>query len=65
MPLTTKNFSRAWQGNFFSHILQTWQICFFFVDIQMILLSLLDTFDCLEIEKNEKAFLSRYSELLD
>ena len=63
MPLTTKNFSRVWQGNFFSHILQTWQICFFFVDVQMILLPLFDKSDCLEIEKNEKAFLSRYSEL--
>ena len=63
MPLTIKNFSRAWQGHFLSQALQTWQICFFFVDVQMILLSYLDTSDCLEIEKNEKAFLSRYSEL--
>ena len=65
MPLTIKNFSRAWQGHFLSQALQTWQICFFFVDVQMILLSYLDTSDCLEIEKNEKAFLSRYSELFD
>ena len=63
MPLTIKNFSRAWQGHFLSQALQTWQICFFLVDVQMILLSYLDTSDCLEIEKNEKAFLSRYSEL--
>ena len=65
MPLTNKNFSRAWQGHFLSQALQTWQICFFFVDVQMILLPYLDTSDCLEIEKNEKAFLSRYSELFD
>ena len=65
MPLTIKNFSRAWQGHFLSQALQTWQICFFFVDVQMILLSYLDTSDCLEIEKNKKAFLSRYSELFD
>ena len=65
MPLTIKNFSRAWQGHFLSQALQTWQICFFFVDVKMILLSLLETFDCLKVEKNEKAFLSRYSELLD
>ena len=65
MPLTIKNFSRAWQGHFLSQALQTWQICFFFVDVQMILLSYLDTSDCLEIEKNEKAFLSRYSELFE
>ena len=63
MPLTIKNLSRALQGHFLSQVLQTWQICFFFVDVQMILLSYLDTSDCLEIEKNEKAFLSRYSEL--
>ena len=63
MPLTIKNFSRAWQGHYLSQALQTWQICFFFVDVQMILLSYLDTSDCLKIEKNEKAFLSRYSEL--
>ena len=31
----------------------------------MILPSLLETFHCLKVEKNEKAFLSRYSELLD
>ena len=60
MPLTIKNFSRAWQGHFLSQALQTWQICFFFVDVQMILLSYLDTSDCLEIEKNVKVFLSRY-----
>ena len=65
MPLTIKNFSRAWQGYFLSQALQTWQICFFFVDVKMILLLVLDTFDCLKVEKNEKAFLSRYSELLD
>ena len=64
MPLTIKNFSRAWQGHFLSQALQTWQICFFFVDVQMILLSYLDTSDCLEIEKNEKAFHSSCSELL-
>ena len=63
MPLTIKNFSRAWQGHFLSQALQTWQICFFFVDVKMILLPYLDASDCLEIEKNEKAFLSRYSEL--
>ena len=65
MPLTIKNFSRAWQGHFLSQALQTWQICFFFVDVKMILLPYLDASDCLEIEKNEKAFLSRYSELFD
>ena len=64
MPLTIKNFSRAWQGHFLSQALQTWQICFFLVDVQMILLSYLDTSDCLEIEKNEKAFHSSCSELL-
>ena len=64
MPLTIKNFSRAWQGHFLSQVLQTWQICFFFVDVQMILLSYLDASDCLEIEKNEKAFHSSCSELL-
>ena len=63
MPLTIKNFSRAWQGHFLSQALQTWQICFFLVDVQMILLSYLDTSDCLEIEKNEKAFHSSCSEL--
>ena len=65
MPLTIKNFSRAWQGHFLSQALQTWQICFFFVDVQMILLSYLDTSDCLEIEKNEKAFHSSCSGLLE
>ena len=64
MPLTIKNFSRAWQGHFLSQALQTWQICFFFVDVQMILLSLLNTFGCLRNEKNEKGFHSMCSELL-
>ena len=64
MPLTIKNFSRVWQGHFLSQALQTWQICFFFVDVQMVLQSYLDTSDCLEIEKNEKAFHSSCSELL-
>ena len=64
MPLTIKKFSRAWQGHFLSYILQSWQICFFFVDVQMILLSLFDTFDCLKSEKNEKGFHSMGSELL-
>ena len=36
----------------------------FLVDVQMILLPYLDTSDCLEIEKNEKAFHSSCSELL-
>ena len=65
MPLTILNFSRAWQEHFLSHTLQTWQVYFFFVDVQMILLSLLDTSDCFKVEKNEKAFLSSCSELLD
>ena len=64
MPLTIKNFSRAWQGHFLSQALQTWEICFFSLDVQMILLSYLDISDCLEIEKNEKAFHSICSELL-
>ena len=65
MPLTIKNFSRAWQGHFLSQALQTWQICFFFVDLQSILIPLLDVYDCLKVEKNEKAFLSICSELLE
>ena len=64
MPLTILNFSRAWQEHFLSHTLQTWQVCFFWVDVQMIYVSLLDTSDCFKVEKNEKAFLSSCSELL-
>ena len=64
MPLTILNFSRAWQAHFLSNTLQTWQSCLFFVDLQLILLSLLDTCDYIEFEKNEKAFLSICSELL-
>ena len=64
MPLTILNFSRAWRTHFLSNYLQTWQICFFFVDLQLISVSLLDLYDCLKVEKNEKAFLSICSELL-
>ena len=78
IPLTIKNFSRAWQGHFFRDTLQTWQIFFFFVDAQMILLSPLDTLDCLKKWKNKKqkkmekvssppvqSFLSQASFVLD
>ena len=64
MSLTIFNFSRAWWAHFLSNYLQTWQICFFFVDLQSILIPLLDVYDCLKVEKNEKAFLSICSELL-
>ena len=64
MPLTIFNFSRAWRAHFLSNYLQTWQSCFFFVDLQLILMLLLDLYDCLKVEKNEKAFLSIFSELL-
>ena len=64
MPLTILNFSRAWRAHFLSNTLQTWQSCLFFVDLQLILQSLLDVSDYIEFEKNEKAFLSICSELL-
>ena len=63
-PLTILNFSRAWRAHFLSNTLQTWQSCLFFVDLQLILLSLLDICDYMKFEKNEKAFLSICSELL-
>ena len=63
MPLTILNFSRAWRAHFLSNTLQTWQSCLFFVDLQLISLSLLDTCDYIEFEKSEKAFLSICSEL--
>ena len=65
MPLTILNFSRAWRAHFLSITLQTWQSCLFFVDLQLIFLSLLDMYDYIEFEKSEKAFLSICSELLE
>ena len=65
MPLTISNFSRAWQAHFLSNTLQTWQNCLFFVDPQLILLSLLEMYDFIKFEKSEKAFLSKCSELLE
>ena len=64
MPLTISNLSRAWQAHFLSNTLQTWQSCLFFVDLKLMLLSLLDMYDYIKIEKSEKAFLSICSELL-
>ena len=46
-PLIIFNFSRVWQVHFLSYILQTWQICFFFVDLQLISVSLLN--HCLKV----------------
>ena len=64
MPLASQKLPRAWQAYFLSNTLQTWQSCLFFVDLQLILLSLLDVCDYMKFEKNEKAFLSICSELL-
>ena len=63
-PLRSLKWSRAWQAHFLSNALQTWQSCLFFVDVQLILLSLLDIYDYIKFEKIEKAFLSIFSELL-
>ena len=62
---TILNFKRAWGAHFLSNNHQTWQICYFFVDLQIILLPLLEFLNCLKVEKNAGAFISRFSELLD
>ena len=61
---TILSFSRAWQAYFLSHSHQTPQICYFFADVQIILLSFLEISNCFKSTKNAGAFLSRYSELL-
>ena len=61
---TILSFSRAWQAYFLSHSHQTPQICYFFADLQIILLSFLGISNCFKNTKNAGAFLSRYSDLL-
>ena len=60
---TISNFKRAWRAHFFSHILETQEICCFLADVQIILLSFFDSSYCLKVTKNAEAFLSRCSEL--
>ena len=47
-----------------SHTYETQEICFFLADVQIILVSLFEFFDCIKVAKNAGAFLSRCSELL-
>ena len=61
---TILSFSRAWQAYFLSHSHQTPQICYFFADVQIILLSFLEISSYFKVTKNAGAFLSRCSELL-
>ena len=61
---TISNFKRAWQAHFLSHTLETQEICCFFRDVQIILLSFFYSLYCLKVTKIAGAFLSRCSELL-
>ena len=61
---TISNFKRAWWAHFLSHTHETQEICFFFGDVQIILLSFFELSNCLKVEKNAEAFISRSSELL-
>ena len=54
----------AWGAHFLSHTNQTWQICYFLGDVQIILLPLLGISNLLKVEKNAGFFISRFSELL-
>ena len=61
---TIFNFKRAWRAHFLSHSLETQEICCFFGDVQIILLSFFYLLYCLKVAKIAGAFLSRCSELL-
>ena len=61
---TILNFKRAWRVHFLCHTHKTQEICFFFGDVQIILLSFSDLSYGLKVAKNAEAFLSRCSELL-
>ena len=61
---TILNLRWAWGAAIFlSHTNQTWQN-YFLGDVQIILLPLLEISNCLKVEKNAGAFISRFSELL-
>ena len=55
---TILNFKRAWRAHSLSHTHETQEICFFFGDVQIILLSLSYLSYCLKVAKSAEAFLS-------
>ena len=64
MPLGSSKWKWAWQAHFLSHTYETQKICCFLADVQIISVSLFESFDYIKVAKNAGAFLSRSSELL-
>ena len=62
---TILNLKRAWRAHFLSHTHETQEFCCFLAYVQIILVSLFEFSNYLEVAKNAGAFLSRCSELLD
>ena len=48
-----------------TYCVETWEICFFFGDVQTIFQSLFENSNYLKVAKNAGAFISRCSELFD